>query len=298
MEIQVKKILGLIFYISFIILLALSIYSYDPLDPGFGIVGTSEVKNYAGWIGAFLASFFIFIFGITALFIPPILALSLIFYFYRIPLKNLFLIFSFLILFFSFGFSFLFDLIQIKSSYFLDKFPYHGGFLGELGILLMRIVGVPVFLGILILILLLTVIFFSFTFQINQREFLKKFFSLFTSKKREELGKEIEPQIKSEAQVKLEPEIKDITIKEERIEAVDEAVEEKENLENVQKGVAIKEAIVLPPPIDLLQEPIFSSYKIKPEELKERALLLKAKLREFGIEGEVTGINPGPVITV
>ncbi|MFN3921857.1 MAG: DNA translocase FtsK, partial [Caldimicrobium sp.] len=52
------------------------------------------------------------------------------------------------------------------------------------------------------------------------------------------------------------------------------------------------------PPLELLQDPVGYTFKMKPEELKERALLLKAKLKEFGIEGEVTGINPGPVITV
>ncbi|MFN3567908.1 MAG: DNA translocase FtsK, partial [Caldimicrobium sp.] len=92
--------------------------------------------------------------------------------------------------------------------------------------------------------------------------------------------------------------IKDETIKEERIEQVEKVAEGKEGFEGNQKEEEIKAVPLLPPPLDLLQEPPFSSHKIKPEELKERALLLKAKLREFGIEGEVTGINPGPVITV
>lgn len=74
-----------------------------------------------------------------------------------------------------------------------------------------------------------------------------------------------------------------------------------EELEDLKEENGLKEdktEASLPPPLELLQDPIGTTYKIKPEELKERALLLVAKLKEFGIEGEVTGINPGPVITV
>ncbi|MFN3505622.1 MAG: DNA translocase FtsK, partial [Caldimicrobium sp.] len=231
----------------------------------------------------------------SSLVIPPILALGLVFHLYKVPLKNMLLIFSSIILFFSFGFSFLFDLIQIKNSYFLDKFPYNGGFLGELGMVLMRILGVPIFLVILFLILLFAVVFFSVTFEINQKDFLKKLLNLFKSKREINLEKEekIEPQIKTEPEVKIYPEIKDVTIKEEP----NKRGENKESLKS-DYGDKESELLILPPPLELLQEPLFSSHKIKPEELKERALLLKAKLREFGIEGEVTGINPGPVITV
>jgi S-DNA-T family DNA segregation ATPase FtsK/SpoIIIE len=74
---------------------------------------------------------------------------------------------------------------------------------------------------------------------------------------------------------------------------------EKISKKGAQEEPQIKEfEKTLPPPVDLLKDPPLSSYRIRPEELKERALVLISKLKEFGIEGEVVGISPGPVITV
>ncbi|MFN3921414.1 MAG: DNA translocase FtsK 4TM domain-containing protein, partial [Caldimicrobium sp.] len=48
-----------VYYLSLFLVflfLSLSIYSYVPTDPGIGIIGTEEIRNYGGLIGAILSS--------------------------------------------------------------------------------------------------------------------------------------------------------------------------------------------------------------------------------------------------
>jgi S-DNA-T family DNA segregation ATPase FtsK/SpoIIIE len=51
------------------------------------------------------------------------------------------------------------------------------------------------------------------------------------------------------------------------------------------------------PPIGLLNHPAEQDLHIDREALEERAHFLEEKLREFDVQGTVTGIQPGPVIT-
>ena len=51
------------------------------------------------------------------------------------------------------------------------------------------------------------------------------------------------------------------------------------------------------PPVDLLNEPKDEDGVLSKSELLEKAHLLEARLREFGVRGRVVEINPGPVIT-
>ena len=53
-----------------------------------------------------------------------------------------------------------------------------------------------------------------------------------------------------------------------------------------------------PPPLDLLEEPPARRKGPSRELLEDMARALETKLREFGVEGEVVAVNPGPVITV
>ncbi|MGC8734646.1 MAG: DNA translocase FtsK [bacterium] len=55
---------------------------------------------------------------------------------------------------------------------------------------------------------------------------------------------------------------------------------------------------IFPPPLELLNNFPKFSHHTRSEELKERALIFISKLKEVGIEGEIVGINPSPVITV
>jgi S-DNA-T family DNA segregation ATPase FtsK/SpoIIIE len=52
------------------------------------------------------------------------------------------------------------------------------------------------------------------------------------------------------------------------------------------------------PPLSLLSDPPVYVKKVSPEELAAQAQILKRKLSDFGVAGEVKEIHPGPVVTL
>jgi DNA segregation ATPase FtsK/SpoIIIE, S-DNA-T family len=52
------------------------------------------------------------------------------------------------------------------------------------------------------------------------------------------------------------------------------------------------------PPLDLLDPPEGEQFKIDKETLHANSLILQKKLEDFGVEGEVVAVRPGPVITM
>ncbi|MBI3595978.1 MAG: DNA translocase FtsK 4TM domain-containing protein, partial [Nitrospirae bacterium] len=52
------------------------------------------------------------------------------------------------------------------------------------------------------------------------------------------------------------------------------------------------------PPLTLLQDPPASASKISKEELLANSQILEKKLMDYGIEGRVTQVHPGPVVTM
>ncbi|MGC9109062.1 MAG: DNA translocase FtsK 4TM domain-containing protein [Caldimicrobium sp.] len=282
-----KRVSFYLILFSFSIFLTLSIYSFDPQDPGFGVTGAKEIKNYGGILGAYLSSFIYLIFGFSSLLIPPLLILSFILYLQKISLKKILFLFIAILFAFSLTFSLLFDLLQVKNQNLWGKFPLEGGILGEFSSVLLSYLGIP---GIFLLILFLLSLCFFIIFE-GFPLFKARIKNILLSSDGKEDNKEeeISPSPKNKEDPLIKGETTPISLQ--------ASLPEKNPLQEPPKSPQ-KPPLQLPPPLELLNDPPPSSYKIKPEELKERALLLKAKLREFGIEGEVTGINPGPVITV
>ena len=283
-----SRFIGL-FFLLLISFLFLSIYSYHPLDPGLGVVGAEGVRNIAGLLGAYVASLFFTLFGFVSLFIPPFLALGFI-----LRLTGIFSakIWTIILLFFIsliFLLSYFFKISSLEGMYFLDRFPMNCGVIGEFTFLLTSLIGTP---GLFLLILTMGLV--ATYLGLREIKILPKLAEVFSSKeKRENLqietlqytqGEAEVTEVESTAKPKEENKKKSKPKKRDDLERPNE-FEEPEKLE-------------LPPPLSLLEDPKTTSSKVRAEELKERALLLLAKLREFGIEGEVVHINPGPVITV
>lgn len=265
-----RKFLFESFLLILILFFSLTIYSFYPYDPGIGVTGTTEIKNLGGLLGAYLASLFFFLFGFVAVFLPPLIFLLFIFFVLRAPLKKLSFSFLLLTIWLSFILSYFFQNLGVKGSYLLERYPLNGGIVGELSCFILNFLGVPGFFLFLFLVLIF-ILFLNFESFKDVLPNLPNFLKL--KKKDKTIGKVIK--------------VKD--------ELGDTGLEKKER----KKIFSYKfKDISLPPPIELLNDPPSFSYKIRPEELKERALLLVSKLREFGIEGEVVGIHPGPVITV
>lgn len=287
-----SSIIGLI-----TLLLFLSIYTYHPYDPGIGITGSDEIKNKAGFIGAYLSSFLYFLFGIVSLSIPVLLTFGLIFFLLGFPLRQIFLSLILMICTWCVLLGHVLDQTGFKNYLLFNRYPLNGGFVGELHIILRTFLGETLFLTITLLLLL-----FSFFIGVGINKPLKGLLTRFkllsrTSKIKEE---------KKHKDEEIDLRAKDIVKSEEGFFIINEgksmdtkvsSLEFKNITQKTSQPEGFKEKI-LPPPIDLLKNPPTSAYKLRPEELKERALLLVSKLREFGIEGEVVGISPGPVITV
>ncbi|WP_038054855.1 FtsK/SpoIIIE family DNA translocase [Thermodesulfobacterium hydrogeniphilum] len=274
----------ILFIISF---LTISIYSFNPYDPGIGVFGAEEIKNLGGVLGAYLSSLIYFIFGFSSVFIPPFMILGLILYLFGVSFKRIFGSLFLILICFSLSLTYLFGILRIKNTYLFNKYPLNGGLIGELSSFLISFIGTLGFFLFIILLFIIAVFiglrFPKKVFIFNFKSFLKKIYYFFF-KNKDTVSKKSDFQKESDLE-----ENKYKTTIEQKIENNQES-ETEEIPEDLPKK--------LPPPLEILEDPPSFSYKIKPEELKERALLLVSKLKEFGIEGEVVGIFPGPVITV
>jgi len=283
-----SRFIGL-FFLLLISFFSLSIYSYHPLDPGIGVVGAEGVRNLAGLLGAYVASLFFTLFGFASLFIPPFLVLGFILRLIGISPAKIWTILPLVFITLIFLLSYLFRISSLESMYFLNRFPMNCGVFGEVTFLLTSVIGT---LGLFLLIFTM----FSVATYLGLKEIkiIPKLAGVFSSKKkREDLQNKTLQYTQGEAEV---TEIEK-TVKPKEENKKKNKPKKHESLEE-QKEFEESEKLDLPPPLSLLEDPKTTSSKIRAEELKERALLLLAKLREFGIEGEVVHINPGPVITV
>ncbi|MCS7279400.1 MAG: DNA translocase FtsK 4TM domain-containing protein [Thermodesulfobacteriaceae bacterium] len=295
-----KKALLFCFFLFFIFL-TLSLYSYSPYDPGINIKGTSEIRNWGGLIGAFLSSIFYFLFGFTTLLIPIFLFLALLLISLGLSIKKTILVFSILIFVFSSTFSYFFYFLEVDIFYLFNKYPLHGGLIGELSLLLIPVVGTSGFF-FLILGFFLLALFVGF----GSLQFITHLSStfLFRNKSKETQPKSLETDLEEERKKEKKKNLEELPVKikipsEGKILEIEEEIRENIKLEESKTEFEreLKKGFQ-PPSLNLLDDPLPSSYKVRPEELRERALILISKLKEFGIEGEVVSISPGPVITV
>ncbi len=265
---SLKNFLIYVILFLFAFFLILSIYTFNPYDPGIGVFGAFEIKNWGGLIGAYLASLMFFLFGFTSLLIPPFFLLGIIAHFTGVSLKKITAILLLLLIWFSLFLSFILHNMNVKTTYLFGKYPLTGGVIGEILTFIIYLVGLPGFLLLLVFFLIFILI-LSFGVPKNV---LKKTKEVLKLKKNSKLEKSVSSS-KSE-------------------EFLNKAVKKEETKTTFPKKKSI------PPPLELLNDIPKVSYRARPEELKDRAELLVSKLREFGIEGKIVGINPGPVITV
>lgn len=286
------------FLIGFLtFLLFLSLYTYHPYDPGIGITGSDEIKNKAGFVGAYLSSFLYFLFGVVSLSIPILFTLGLILFLFGFSFRRFFSSLVLMICAWCILLGHILDPTGLKNYLLFNRYPLNGGLVGELHIVLKTFLGETLFLMIPFLLLI-----FSFFIGIGINKPLKGLLAKFKLSprilriKEEKKLKDEKIDLQTKDAIELE-ESSFVKKEEELMDTKVSSLEPKNILQKTSQQEILKEKI-LPPPIDLLKNPPASAYKLRPEELKERALLLVSKLKEFGIEGEVVGISPGPVITV
>jgi S-DNA-T family DNA segregation ATPase FtsK/SpoIIIE len=297
-----KEILGIIL-VAFAVLLAISLISFNPEDPSFNHQPSEPQKatNLAGFVGAHLADLFLQTFGLTSFLWPfffILLSLKL-FLFSQIPLPaakvassaGLFLTGSGLL---SLGFG--------KMNIWGERVDAGGAlgyFLARTGERYLNISGTAILLSVGLVIALMVLTEFSWTEMIRV---MGRFF-LTLLKQGRSLGKRLWDAKRKQAKEsrKEKESTPPLIIKKDE-------VEEKEKIGGGPPPVVQEKqehftfldsrgSYVLPP-LSLLETLDQKESKIDKESLLANAKILEKRLEDFGVNGKVVEVRPGPVITM
>ena len=289
-----------IFLITFAIFLFLSLISYDLTDPSFFSYTSSKVRtirNWMGIVGAYASGLLFQGFGFSSFLIPFVLGLAAFGYFFRwkwnypsLKLAGWVII--------------LLTTSSLLGLWFkpLRKELLIGGFMGEMiSRTLVRYFNLPGATVLLLVILILSIVLgtgISFvamiqysgnglnrliekigTLQVMRKERSERAKKLVKRKQeREEAGEAPPPVVVVE---KPSPPVKKEVISEQK----------------AFEFAGSKEAFQLPP-LTLLEADVEKRQKIDRDSLIMNSRILEKKLQDYGVEGKVVEVRPGPVITV
>jgi S-DNA-T family DNA segregation ATPase FtsK/SpoIIIE len=290
--------------ISFIALLILvSLFTYDMRDRSFNTPsGLASTHNWGGFVGAYLADMLLQGLGLTAYLLPAFLGLSAYKLFQpsfkAVPLGKIL------------GYGVFFISVAVLISLFIDSENARDGG-GILGGFLKETMLVPWFgrisatlitmVSLLLSVMLLTQYSLLEIWQRACRHSLALKNSIFPvinqhlrtlrekseKRKGENLRKERPDYTPPPIVVKEEPKPEPAK----RIAKKTVAPQEQYKLPEMSEGYKL-------PPLDLLDQPQVEPFKLDKETLHANSLILQKKLADFGVDGEVTAVRPGPVITM
>jgi S-DNA-T family DNA segregation ATPase FtsK/SpoIIIE len=291
------------------IFLFLSLVSYSPTDPSFFSYTSAkvkEVRNWMGIVGAYISSLLFQGFGFPSFLIPLLIGLYACSFIFHWQVKHLSLK----------GVAWLAILLSTSSLFGLWLKPVHffsqdilvGGILGEiLSRSLVRYFNLPGASILLMVILILSFIlgtglsFISVVrnfinlvrrlvekmdmLKIVRRERAERAKKLVKRRQEKEEGQEITPPIVVEKAPSPPKGVEQTRPREGIIEqAAFEFVEPKRSFQL--------------PPLSLLEADVEKRQKIDRESLIMNSRILEKKLLDYGVEGRVVEVRPGPVITV
>jgi S-DNA-T family DNA segregation ATPase FtsK/SpoIIIE len=284
------------------IVLFLSLVSYHPLDPSFFSYTSSKVKdihNWMGVVGSYVSGFLFQAFGLPSFLVPLVLgifAFSFIFRWeWKVPLIKL-AGWGVLLLSTSALFS-----LWLRPLRFYQQDILAGGFVGEIvSRILVRYfnVGGATLLSLLALILSFVLgtglSFISIVRRVAHLvEGLVQKISTFKMVRKEQ-AKRAKEVAKQKQALKAVKEVSTPVVAEKPAPSVKpEPIVEQEAFEFLKpKGTYQL------PPISLLEAEVEKRQKIDRETLIMNSRILEKKLLDYGVEGRVVEVRPGPVITV
>ena len=295
-----REILGVIL-LAGAVLLALSLFSYNPDDPSFNnqISEPQKATNLAGFIGAHLADIFFQTFGLVAFLWPLIFVLVALqlFLFSEIrfqavkiaSLVGLFIAASALLS------------VAIGKIILLGAMLDSGGALGRLfaGIA-ERYLNLSGALILLVLVLIISMMVLTNLSWVEVGKGVSRLYSRTVEKgqnfwKRRQLRKKKgskEPKREKEAPPALIIE-KEGAGEKEGLAAEHPAPEKQEHFPFLESRGSY-----MLPPLSLLESPEQVEIKVDKESLLANAKILEKRLEDFGVEGRVVEVRPGPVITM
>ncbi len=298
---------------SLSIILFISLFSFDPNDPGFSTTGSKEINNFIGLIGAYFSSISFVFFGVASYFIPLLFISFAVLVIQDKETKTskeilaVKLIAFILILISTCSISSVHFLIEwmpegsggilglIISSYFIQLLDLLGTTLFMLALWFSFL---PLFLGFS----WVKVIDFlgSSVIDISSYIYLR-LKSLILYMKDNAVDKKLK---KAESET-VEKKVKETLIKEKSVESSKPKIEKV--IPPIEEGTkATKERQTklfdessqsLIPSLDLLDEASDEKYGNSEESLEALSRLLELKLKDFGIDASVEEVLPGPIVT-
>lgn len=280
--------------------LFLALVSFSPEDPGFTLSRQTETfHNWMGFVGSYIADGLYIVFGIWSFALP----LFMIDYAYRYCLRKypvhwlhigstaviMFAVLGMLHVFFPTGISLFSTTIKaggVVGKIIGESLVTYLNYWGSLVLLIMLLAG-GVMMGYDLTALTRTV-----------REVLARARERQTFLRRKRNGVEQAIPTKTSRAQAARPKAEKTaaTGKEPRITMMDH---DGHDISEVPKQATLDFIDNYQfPPISLLSNPPTRSRTITEKELKANASLIMSKLRDFGVEGEILEIKPGPVITM
>ena len=298
---------------SLSLILFISLFSYDPNDPGFNTTGNKEISNFIGLIGAYFSSTSFVFFGVASYFIPLLFisfAISVIQGKETKTSKEILVVklVAFILI--------LISTCTVSSIHFLIEWMPEGsgGILGLMiassFIQLLDVIGttllmlalwfsfLPLFLGFswvkVIDFLGLSVIDISSYIYSTLKSLILYMKDNAADKKVKKAETEtVEKTIKDRP--KKEKSVKNAKPK---IEKVIPPIEEgKKASKERQTKLFDESSESLIPSLDLLDEASSEKYGNSEESLEALSRLLELKLKDFGIDATVEEVLPGPIVT-
>ena len=298
---------------SLSLILFISLFSYDPNDPGFNTTGNKEISNFIGLIGAYFSSTSFVFFGVASYFIPLLFisfAVSVIQGKETKTSKEILVVklIAFILI--------LISTCTVSSIHFLIEWMPEGSG-GILGLViasslmqLLDMIGttllmlalwfsfLPLFLGFS----WIKVIDFlgSSVIEISSYIYLN-LNSLILSIKDNAADKKVK---KAETE-KVEKKVKEKPVKEKSVESSKPKIEKvippieegKKASKERQTKLFDESSASLIPSLDLLDEASNEKYGNSEESLEALSRLLELKLKDFGIDATVEEVLPGPIVT-
>ena len=263
-----KEMLGVGLLGLFIFLLA-SLVTYHPLDPSFNTLAEGSAKNLCGKAGSYISDLFIQLFGMMSFLLPVVTLFFSLFYLRKKDPPHVILLAS--------GLALLFLSLSVIFQLIVGRIQVRGvaiPFAGFLGVLLERtLVSLFSYFGSYLISAILLLI---SIFLIVQAPILSVIEERLTRKKSVERRKEI----KVTEEKKEEPKVVEKK-------PVQEAFEFVKDLGPYKL-----------PPLSLLDNIEKKEVRIDKESIQANASILEKKLKDYGIDGRVSEVSPGPVITM
>ena len=298
---------------SLSLILFISLFSYDPNDPGFNTTGNKEISNFIGLIGAYFSSTSFVFFGVASYFIPLLFISFAVLVIQGKETKTskeilVVKLIAFILI--------LISTCTVSSIHFLIEWMPEGSG-GILGLMiasslmqLLDMIGttllmlalwfsfLPLFLGFswvkVIDFLGSSVIEISSYIYLNLN-------SLILSIKDNAADKKVK---KAETE-RVEKKVKETPVKEKSVESSKPKIEKvippieegKKASKERQTKLFDESSASLIPSLDLLDEASNEKYGNSEESLEALSRLLELKLKDFGIDATVEEVLPGPIVT-